>query len=171
MVHALRVLLRLASGRASDPTAAVLDSRMLHYTPGSSHHAGCDGAKRKEDSKVHAAVDSLGHLLALRATPRGKIPRRWRSSLGRCRRRLGSACGWPTLIGATPGPSRPLRLRRTGFGSRRSSIRERGFAWVARFRRLTKDYERSPAVVAGLHFVAFACLFFQRTIAALGLSS
>jgi hypothetical protein len=72
MVHALRVLLRLASGRASDPTAAVLDSRMLHYAPGSSHHAGCDGAKRKEDSKVHAAVDSLGHLLALRATPRGR---------------------------------------------------------------------------------------------------
>ncbi|HEX6798589.1 MAG TPA: IS5/IS1182 family transposase, partial [Ktedonobacterales bacterium] len=28
----------------------------------------------------------------------------------------------------------------------------------ARFRRLARDYERLPAVLAGLHFVAFACL-------------
>jgi hypothetical protein len=67
MVHALRVLLRLASSRASDRIVAVLDSRMLHYTPGSSPRTGCDGAKRKEeDSKVHAAVDTLG-LSPLRA--------------------------------------------------------------------------------------------------------
>jgi hypothetical protein len=26
-------------------------------------------------------------------------------------------------------------------------------------RRLVKDYERLPETVAGLHFVAFACLF------------
>jgi hypothetical protein len=27
-----------------------------------------------------------------------------------------------------------------------------------------KDYERSPETVAGLHFVAFACLMVQRAI-------
>src|ERR1700675_3814594 len=31
--------------------------------------AGCDGAKRKKGSKVHMAVDTLGHLLALHVTP------------------------------------------------------------------------------------------------------
>ncbi len=36
---------------------------------------------------------------------------------------------------------------------------ERDFPWVSRFRRLVKDYERLPATLAGLHFVAFACLF------------
>ena len=35
---------------------------------------------------------------------------------------------------------------------------ERSFAWTARFRRLARDYERLPAVLAGLHFLAFACL-------------
>jgi hypothetical protein len=30
---------------------------------------GYDGAKRKKGSKVHAAVDTLGHLLALRVGP------------------------------------------------------------------------------------------------------
>ena len=55
----------LASGRAFDPIVAVLDRRMLRYTPGSSHRDGCDGAKRKEDSKVHAAVNLLLHLRAI----------------------------------------------------------------------------------------------------------
>jgi len=47
---------------------------------------------------------------------------------------------------------------------------ERSFAWASRFRRLVKDYERLPKTVAGLHFVAFACLFLHRAIAVLGSS-
>ena len=47
---------------------------------------------------------------------------------------------------------------------------ERSFAWATRFRRLVKDYERLPGTVAGLHFVAFACLFLHRAVAALGSS-
>ena len=35
---------------------------------------------------------------------------------------------------------------------------ERSFAWVARFRRLARDYERLPETLAGLHFVVFAIL-------------
>jgi transposase len=69
MVHDLRVLLRLSEGGASDPTAAILDSRTLRSTPESGSRSGYDGAKRKKGSKVHAAVDTLGHLLALRVNP------------------------------------------------------------------------------------------------------
>ena len=89
MVHDLRVLLRLASGRAPDPTAAILDSRTLRSSPESGHRAGYDGAKRKKGSKVHAAVDTLGHLLALRVTPADEqeTGRRWRSWPSPCRRR------------------------------------------------------------------------------------
>ena len=47
---------------------------------------------------------------------------------------------------------------------------ERDFAWASRFRRLVKDYERMPATAAGLHFVAFACLFLHRAIFLLGSS-
>ena len=43
---------------------------------------------------------------------------------------------------------------------------ERSFAWATRFRRLAKDHERLPSIVAGLHFIAFACLMVQgRTLA------
>ena len=69
MVDDLRALLRLASGRTPDPSAAILDSRTLRSSPESGHRAAYDGAKRKKGSKVHAAVDTLGHLLALHITP------------------------------------------------------------------------------------------------------
>lgn len=48
---------------------------------------------------------------------------------------------------------------------------ERDFAWALRFRRLVKDYERLPDTLAGLHFVAFACLFLQQAAGFLSLGS
>src|SRR5215207_7415660 len=77
IVHDLRVLLRLSEGRASDPTAAILDSRTLRSTPESGSRGGYDGAKRKKGTKVHAAVDTLGHLLALFVTPANEQERAW----------------------------------------------------------------------------------------------
>jgi hypothetical protein len=65
----LRLLLREFSGRKGQPTAMILDSRTLQSTPESGARAGYDGAKRRQGSKVHAAVDTLGHLLALHVTP------------------------------------------------------------------------------------------------------
>lgn len=69
MVEDLRMLLREFSGRKAQPTAMILDSRTLQSTPESGARAGYDGAKRRKGSKVHAAVDTLGHLLALHVTP------------------------------------------------------------------------------------------------------
>lgn len=41
---------------------------------------------------------------------------------------------------------------------------ERSFGWVARFRRLARDYERLPQTLAGLHFLAFAILLLSRFV-------
>jgi transposase len=41
---------------------------------------------------------------------------------------------------------------------------ERSFGWMARFRRLARDYERLPDTLKGLHFLAFAILMAQRFI-------
>jgi transposase len=62
-------------GRKGQPTAVVIDSRTLQSTPESGACAGYDGAKRRKGSKVHIAVDTLGHLLA--PLP----PLAWRPSL------------------------------------------------------------------------------------------
>jgi hypothetical protein len=39
---------------------------------------------------------------------------------------------------------------------------ERSFAWMARCRRLARDYERLPDMLAGLHLVAFVILMLRR---------
>ena len=66
LAHDLRAVLRLAAGRTEEPSAAIIDSRTLRSTPESGSRAGYDGAKRKRGSKLHLAVDTLGHLLARR---------------------------------------------------------------------------------------------------------
>src|SRR5258705_1253032 len=68
MVEDLRSLLREFVERKPQPTAMVVDSRTLQSTPESGARAGYDGAKRRKGSKVHAAVDTLGNLLALHVT-------------------------------------------------------------------------------------------------------
>ena len=69
LVDDLRLLLREAQGRKRQPSAVIFDSRTLQSTPESGGRAGYDGAKRRKGSKVHAAVDTLGNLLALLVTP------------------------------------------------------------------------------------------------------
>jgi len=69
LVEDMRSLLREWAGRKGQPTAVVIDSRTLQSTPESGARAGYDGAKRRKGSKVHLAVDTLGHLLALTVTP------------------------------------------------------------------------------------------------------
>src|SRR3712207_528752 len=69
IVHDLRSLLRLAAGKEAEPSAAIFDGRTMQSTPESGGRAGYDGHKRRKGSKVHLAVDTLGHLLALQVTP------------------------------------------------------------------------------------------------------
>jgi transposase len=39
---------------------------------------------------------------------------------------------------------------------------ERSFAWMTRFRRLARDYERLPETLVGLHVLAFTVLMLHR---------
>src|SRR6187397_643413 len=69
MAADVRKLLRMLQDRASAPSAVILDGRTLQSVPESGGRAGYDGYKRKRGSKVHVAVDTLGHLLAVAITP------------------------------------------------------------------------------------------------------
>jgi transposase len=186
MVHDLRALLRLAEGRAPGPTAAILDSRTLRSSPESGHRAGYDGAKPKKGSKVHAAVDTLGHLLALHVTPADEQDRAQVEELAKAvQEATGESVGLAYMdrgyTGEEPAEAAQehgirLEVVKRPKGERgfvllpRRWVVERDFAWASRFRRLVKDYERLPATVAGLHFVAFACLFLHRAVTLLGSS-
>ncbi len=186
MVHDLRALLRLGEGRDKEPTAAILDSRTLRSSPESGHRAGYDGAKRKKGSKVHAAVDTLGNLLALHVTPANEQDREQLEKLAAAVQEVTGESvelayvdqGYSGQKADEEAQAHGIQLEvvkhpeaRRGFVLLpRRWVVERDFAWATRFRRLVKDYERLPQTVAGLHFVAFACLFLHRAIAVLGLS-
>ncbi len=178
MAHDLRAILRWLDGRHADPTAAILDSRTLQSTPTSGSRAGYDGAKRRKGSKVHAAVDTLGHLLALVVTPANEQDR---AQVGRlaeavqkvCRERVEVAFVDQGYTGATAREAageHGIRLEvvkhaeaKHGFVLLpRRWVVERSFGWVARFRRLARDYERLPETVAGLHFLAFVALMLRQ---------
>jgi len=186
VVHDLRILLRLGEGRDKEPTAAILESRTLRSTPESSHRAGYDGAKRKRGSKVHAAVDTLGHLLALYVTPADEQHREQVEVLAQAMQEAtGESVELAYVDQGYSGEQSAAEVEKHGIGLEvvkhpetkrgfvllpRRWVVERDFAWASRFRRLVKDYERLPTTVAGLHLVAFACLFLHRAVIVLGLS-
>lgn len=62
MVHDLRELLRILTGRHEQPSAVILDSRTLQSTVESGHRAGDDGGKRRKGSKVQIAVEVFSQL-------------------------------------------------------------------------------------------------------------
>ena len=175
MIHDLRVLLRLSKERASEPKAAIVDSRTLRSTPESGHRGGYDGHKNKKGSKVHAAVDTLGHLLALRVSPANEDDRKQVQKL--CEQLQEASQenvelayvdqGYTGEKASEDAAEHGIRLEvvkheeaKRGFVLLpRRWVVERDFAWGSRFRRLVKDYERLPETLAGLHFVAFACIF------------
>jgi transposase len=127
---------------------------------------------------VHAAVDTLGHLLALRVSPANEDDRKQVAKLSE---QIQEATqenveiayvdqGYTGARAADLAAEEGIRLEvvkhkeaKRGFVLLpRRWVVERDFAWASRFRRLVKDYERLPETVAGLHFVAFACLFLQQ---------
>jgi len=180
MVHDLRVLLRWLQGRADAPTAAILDSRTSQSTPESGHRAGYDGAKRRQGSKVHLAIDTLGDLLALHVTPANAQDRAQVDVLAAAIQDVTGGTvevafvdqGYTGEQPAADAASHGIALdviklpeAKRGFVLLpRRWVVERSFAWAARFRRLAKDYERLPETVAGLHFIAFACLMLHQLV-------
>jgi transposase len=181
IVHDLRLLLRLSKGRASEPAAAILDSRTLLSTPESGSRGGYDGAKRKKGSKVHAAVDTLGHLLALFVSAANEQDRAWVGELAQAvQEATGESVelayvdeGYSGELPAEEAQAHGISLEVVKYPEAKRGfvllprrwIVERDFAWASRFRRLAKDYERLPTTLAGLHFVAFACLFLSQATA------
>lgn len=178
IAHDLRVLLRGVSGRKAHPSAAILDSTTLISTPESGARAGYDGAKRRKGSKVHIAVDTLGHLLALIVTPADAQDRAQVAALCEAVQRATDSSVELAFVdqgytgaqpaGAAEGHGIALEVVKHTEAKRgfvllpRRWVVERSFAWVRRFRRLAKDYERLPETVAGLHLLAFVCLMLPK---------
>ena len=65
LVNDMRSIIRVAQGRAGQPSAVILDGRTLQSSCESGPRAGYDGYKRRKGSKVHMAMDTLGRKRAV----------------------------------------------------------------------------------------------------------
>jgi transposase len=180
LVHDLRALLREIDGRAPQPSAAIFDARTLQSSPESGARSGYDGHKKRRGSKVHIAVDTLGQLLALLITPANEQERAQVAELAKQVQEVTGDTvevafvdqGYTGEQPAEDAQAQGIRLEvvklptaKRGFVLLpRRWVVERSFAWMSRFRRLARDYERLPESLAGLHFLAFAMLMLKRFI-------
>ena len=174
MAHDLRAILRMALERKADPSAVILDSRTVQSTPESGARAGYDGHKKRKGSKVHIAVDTLGHLLALAVTPANEQDR---AQVGQLAEAAQAEVEEPVKVAfvdqgytgeqpAQAAAQQGIELlvvkhheAKRGFVLLpRRWVVERSFAWASRFRRLARDYERLAITFAGYHWLAFVTL-------------
>src|SRR5258705_791381 len=177
LVEDVRSLLRQWGGRKGQPTAVVIDSRTLQSTPESGARAGYDGAKRRKGSKVHIAVDTMGHLLALKVTAADQGDRAQVAALAEQVQELTGGTvelayvdqGYTGQTAAEAAHQHGIHLEVVKHPMAKRGfvllplrwVVERSFAWAARFRRLARDYERLDTTLKGLHLLAFATLMLR----------
>ena len=178
VAHDLRIIARVLADRQEQPSAVVLDGRTLQSTPESGGRAGYDGAKKKNGSKVHAAVDTLGNLLALTITAANEQERAQVAELARQVQQVTGGTveiayvdqGYTGAVAAERARQSSIELEivkhaeaKRGFVLLpRRWVVERTFGWLGRFRRLARDYERLADTLKNWHWLAFLGLLMSQ---------
>jgi putative transposase len=166
-LDSLRPRVRQAAGRKPDPHSAYIDSQSVKTAHGGAE-CGFDGGKMVQGRKRHIAVDSLGLLLAVAVTagnvddgraaplvlvqmPSQDYPR-LRVVWGDGKYHNYGLYAWVRenrRLYDVAVVNRPADAKGFVLLPKRWVV-ERTFAWLGRYRRLSKDYERLSSTSAAM---------------------
>jgi putative transposase len=183
-IHArLRERVRLRSGREPTPSAGIIDSQSAKTTEQGGPH-GFDGGKKVNGRKRHILVDTMGLVLKAVVHPADLHDREGGKlvlgSLGEQFPRLVHVWADQGYAGAFRGWAKahtgidvevvypwwrqikryaPEMLEELGYRPGfnvlpRRWVVERSFAWIGRYRRMSKDYERLAATSEAMVYLA-----------------
>ena len=170
----LRAAVRVAAGRAAEPSAGIMDSQSVAESaegvvPAAT--SGYDGHKKVNGRKRHILADTLGLLIAVVVTPASAQDRDGAVVLVLKARRRGRRLRHAWAGNIYEGPW--TRWAHSALGLEVEIVRrpdlaafqvlprrrviERTLAWITRRRRCARDYERLPAHHAAM--VQWAAIF------------
>ena len=177
---AIHQKLRQEIGRNETPSAAIIDSQSVKGTQECVDETGFDGGKLVKGRKRHILVDTMGYLIFVRAHAANIYDGQAAQSVlqgGFCIaptiRKIWADCayrGQPLIEWLQQQFNCTIEIakkNKTGEGFQvlpRRWVVERTLAWLGRFRRLSKDYERKPTSSEGHVYTASIRLMLRKIL-------
>lgn len=180
LAHALTMADRERVGREASPTGCILDAQAARSGGvGVAGERGYDPARRVVGRKRHALTDTDGRLLVAAVSPANLHDSHGGVALLRASRGL-----WPFLAhcfadrayqGQRVGSATAITVEivvpkedQKGFAVQpRRWVIERTFGWIARCRRMARDYEATPSSALAFFVLAAAMILVRRLAKAL----